>query len=172
MPTVGERPRTSRGGYVDERLGRIATTGLWCVLEDTRFTDMSDECRHGMNPEWCSSCRGHDDSAYGGVRGSGFLGGEAKQDQLDRLCEQLGIPKVQVGVGSSLPSHVFESAARQCRVPLGSMPEIGEALARRAGLLWSADCDSRGTISGGGSTVTREGLDVINRAVAGLLPPR
>lgn len=130
---------------------------------------MSDECRHGMNPDWCSSCRGDDDSAFGGVRGAGFHGGEVKQDQLDRLCRQVGIPTVPVGVGSSLPSHVFETAARKCGVPLGSMPEIGEALARKAGLAWSTDCDSRGTVSGGGSTVTREGLDVINRAVAGLL---
>ena len=129
---------------------------------------MSDECRHGMNPEWCSTCRGVDDSAFNGARGTGLQGGEAKQDQLDRLCRQLGIPTVPVGVGSSLPSHVFEAAARQCGVPLGSMPEIGEALAGKAGLSWTADCDSRGTVSGGGSTVTREGLDVINRAVAAL----
>jgi hypothetical protein len=49
------------------------------------------------------------------------------------------------------------------------MPQIGEALARKAGLTWTSDCDSRGTASGGGSTVTREGLDVINKAVAALL---
>lgn len=100
------------------------------------------------------------------------MGGEVKQEQLDRLCRQLGIPSVRVGVGSSLPSHVFEAAARQCGVQVGSMPEIGEALAMKAGLSWTADCDSRGTVSGGGSTVTREGLDVINRAVAKLLPRR
>ncbi|GGB90011.1 hypothetical protein GCM10011314_32340 [Knoellia flava] len=122
-----------------------------------------------MNPDWCSTCRGHDEGAFGGGRGTALHGGQVKQDQLDRLCRQLGIPTVRVGVGSSLPSHVFEEAARQCGVPRGSMPEIGEALAARAGLSWTADCDSRGTVSGGGSTVTREGLDVINRAVAVLL---
>ena len=59
---------------------------------------MSDECRHGMNPEWCSTCRGVDDSAFNGVRGPSLQGSEAKQDQLDRLCRQLGIPTVAVGL--------------------------------------------------------------------------
>jgi hypothetical protein len=128
---------------------------------------MDEECRHGLTPAWCSSCRGDDDSAFGGVRGAGTHGGgEVKQDQLDRLCRQLGIPTVPVGVGSSLPSHVFEEAARQCEVLMGPMPEVGERLAQAAGLNWTSDCDSRGTVSGGGSTVTRDGLDVVNRAVA------
>ncbi|GAA4714023.1 hypothetical protein GCM10025782_07880 [Pedococcus ginsenosidimutans] len=122
-----------------------------------------------MNPEWCSACRGDDESAFAGVRGSALHGGQVKQDQLDHLCRQLGIPFVPVGRGSSLPSHVFDEAARRLGVGRGSMPEIGERLATKAGLVWTSDCDSRGSISGGGSTVTREGLDVINRAVAKLL---
>lgn len=134
-----------------------------------RLRSVSEECRHGMNPDWCAACRGDDDGSTPRPGGSGLHGGDSKQDQLNRLCRQLGIPAVPVGVGSSLPSEVFDAAARVCGVPLGSMPEIGEAITLKAGLAWTGVCDSRGTVSGGGSTVTREGLEVMNRAVARLL---
>ncbi len=45
------------------------------------------------------------------------------------------------------------------------MPETGEAIAQKAGLTWGPDCDSRGTISGGGSTVTRDGLEVMLKSL-------
>jgi hypothetical protein len=72
-------------------------------------------------------------------------------------------------VGSSLPSDVFETAARRFGVAVGSMPEIGEGLAVKAGRSWSSDCDSRGSLSGGGSTVTAQGLEVMNRSIATLI---
>ncbi|MEO6413072.1 MAG: hypothetical protein ABIO48_10855 [Pedococcus sp.] len=49
------------------------------------------------------------------------------------------------------------------------MPAMGRALAKQAGLPWGAACHSRATVSSGGPTVTREGLDVINRAVTQIL---
>lgn len=49
------------------------------------------------------------------------------------------------------------------------MPEIGEAIARKAKLPWTASCDSRASRSGGGSTVTAEGLEVMVRALRKLL---
>ncbi|GMA87489.1 hypothetical protein GCM10025868_27390 [Angustibacter aerolatus] len=131
---------------------------------------MDEDCRHGMNPAWCSTCQGHDDAHVARPAGSQApSGGDSKQDQLDALCRQLRIPPASVGVGSSLPSAVFDSAARACGVRLGSMPEIGQAIATKAGLTWTASCDSRETVSGGGSTVTRDGLEVMNRAVAIIL---
>jgi len=42
-----------------------------------------------------------------------------------------------------------------------SMPEIGRAIAEKAGLRWGSDCDSTGSISRGGSTVTAVGLRVM-----------
>jgi hypothetical protein len=125
-----------------------------------------------MNPEWCSRCRGDDDRAFSGVREIGVQGRDPKQDQLDRLCKQLGIPSVPVGVGGSFPSHVFESAARQCGISERSMPQIGQALAKKAGLDWTADCDSGDTLVAGRHSVTQAGLDVMSEAVAGLLPRR
>ena len=122
-----------------------------------------------MNPAWCSSCLGNDDRAYPGVNGSVSRGADSHQAQWDRLCRQLGVPTQPVVEGARLPSEVFEAAALQCGVKTGSMPTIGKALAERAGLPWGAACYSRGTVSNGGPSVTREGLDVVNRAVTQLL---
>jgi len=116
-----------------------------------------------MNPEWCAVCRKTD---HGDVHASGnygYFGGQSKQDLLNQLTDQLGLPRETVGVGSSLPS------AQRFGISYGSMPEIGEALAVEAGRSWEADCDSRGSLSGGGSTVTAKGLDEMNRSIATLL---
>lgn len=129
---------------------------------------MDDECQHGMNPAWCGICQGHDDRASTDTARSPE--GRPKQELLDHLCDMLGLPREPVGVGSSLPSHVFDAAATAAGVPRGSMPEIGEAIAEKAGLGWGPECDSRSTISGGGSTVTRAGLEVMLRALARLRP--
>ena len=118
-----------------------------------------------MTAAWCAICTKADDATGTSPRSAGLYPGESKQDLLDALCRRLGVPTQPVGVGSSLPSDVFEVLAERAGVPKGSMPEIGEAVAGAAGLVWTADCDSRGTLSGGGSTVTREGLVVINKAL-------
>lgn len=74
-----------------------------------------------------------------------------------------------VGDGAPLPMDVFEAAAVRCGVKVGTMTAMGRALAKQAGLPWGAACHSRATINSGGPTVTREGLDVINRAVTQIL---
>ena len=127
-----------------------------------------EECKHGTNPDWCAVCNGTDTSTSVRSQGYGFHGGETKQDILDEVCDKLGIPRPSVGAGSSLPSSVFESAAKRCAVPTGSMAEIGGAIARKTGLAWGSECDSRGSLSGGGSTVTSDGLRVILKALRSL----
>jgi hypothetical protein len=123
---------------------------------------MSDEeCIHGMTRAWCGSCQGVDGGSRNRSGEYGFHGGEQKQDLLDDLCDIVGLRREPVGRGSSLPSHVFEAAARAAGVRSGSMPEIGESIASKAGLVWGPECDSRGSLSGGGSTVTKEGLAVM-----------
>lgn len=129
---------------------------------------MLDECVHGMNPDWCGLCRGNDGRAQPVDRG-GIFGGRTKQDELDLLCDQLGIPRTPVSRGSSLPSHVFDAVRTRFKLPAGSMPEVAEAAVRAAGLRWSSSFDSRATISRGGSTVTFEGIVQLNRAVTILL---
>jgi hypothetical protein len=131
-----------------------------------------DECVHGMTAAWCGICNGAEASSpvsRSRSGESGFHGGQSKQDLLDQLCQLLAVPRESVGRGSSLPSHVFDLAARRAGVRPGSMPEVGERIARKAGLTWGPDCDSRGTPSAGGSTVTREGLSVMNKALGMLL---
>lgn len=122
-----------------------------------------------MNPEWCAVCQKTDHGVAHASGNYGYFGGQSKQDLLNQLTDQLGLPRETVGVGSSLPSSVFDAAAQRFGISYGSMPEIGEALAAKAGRSWNSDCDSRGSISGGGSTVTAQGLEVMNRSIATLI---
>jgi len=128
-----------------------------------------DECVHGMNPAWCGICRGDDEPANVRRGASGLHGGRIKQDVLDEVCDLLGRPRAMVSTGSSLPSDVFADAARAVGVGLGSMPEVAEAIVLKAGRRWSPSFDSRATISGGGSTVTMEGLEAMRDALRILL---
>jgi hypothetical protein len=95
--------------------------------------------------------------------------GETKQDILDRMCDQLGIPREPIGVGSSVPSTFFDAVRIRFGVPKGTMPEIAEEVVHRAGGHWAPEFDSRGSLSGGGSTVTALGLQALERAIASLL---
>jgi hypothetical protein len=74
-----------------------------------------------------------------------------------------------LGVGSSIPSELFEGLAERFGVSPGSMPEVGEAVVALAGGRWDDSCDSRGSVSGGGSTVTAIGLERIIAAVHKLI---
>ena len=124
--------------------------------------DIDVECLHGMTPTWCGICKGMDTrSAYATTTNHRPDDGPSKQDLLDKVCTLIGAPRVRIGEGSSLPASVFRAAARFTDVPVGSMPEVGQRITTKAGLSWGPDCDSRTTASAGGSTVTREGLDVM-----------
>ena len=130
---------------------------------------MAEDCVHGMNPDWCAVCQKMDHGDIGSPGSYGYYGGQSKQDLLNHVTDQLGLARETVGVGSSLPSTVFEAAAKRFDIPYGSMSEIGEALAVKAGRPWDADCDSRGSLSGGGSTVTAKGLEVANGSIVTLI---
>ena len=129
---------------------------------------MSTDCRHGLNPEWCASCRGDDDRALSPAGGRNVYG-DGLQAQLDRLCRQLEIPTVKVGAGSNLPVEVFTAAAKACGVKPGTMPETSASIAAKSDVKWTAACDNRATTKGGATKVTREGLVVLNKAVAQVL---
>jgi len=91
------------------------------------------------------------------------------QAQLDRLCRQLSIPTAKVAVGGNLPNDVFAAAAKACGVKAGTMPETSALIASKSGLKWTSACDNRTTPRGGATKVTREGLVVLNKAVAVVL---
>jgi len=83
-----------------------------------------------------------------------------KQEALNRLCLILDAEPMELSRGSTIPAEIFYLAARRVGIdPARSMPEIGEAIARAAGLEWGTDCDSRHTPSRGGSTVTLVGMN-------------
>lgn len=131
---------------------------------------MSAECIHGMEPDWCGICQGHEDQGGSGEGPYGLHGGRTKQDALDEICSVLGVPTQPIGTGSSLPSDVFREAARRTgATDSGSMPDISEEIATLAGFTWGTNCDSRGTASKGGSTVTLAGLDVLLQALRTLI---
>ena len=71
--------------------------------------------------------------------------------------------------GSSTPSDMPRALSERFGVPYRSMPETAEAVARLAGVQWDTTCDSRATPSGGGSTVTAEGLRRLRSALRSLI---
>lgn len=126
------------------------------------------ECVHGMDVSWCGDCRR--DKATTRPNSPGAFGsGETKQDVLNRIADLLGIERQSVGAGSSLPAGLFVEMANRLGMDRMSMPATAEAIVKRAELPWLDAFDSRGTISGGGSTVTKEGLDQLEKALARLL---
>jgi hypothetical protein len=94
---------------------------------------------------------------------------EQKQDVIDEIHDLLGLPRRTVARGSSLPASMFESASRQLGLPYRSMPDACERIVKRAGIAWHPHFDSRETTSGGGSTVTLEGVQAMRDALRLLL---
>lgn len=95
-----------------------------------------------------------------------------KQDYLDQLTELLDQPHFVIppGNGSSLPAYAFQAAARLARVNYQNMPQATEAVILAAGLPYDyGRYDSRRTRSGGGGTVSREGIAALVEAVQVLL---
>lgn len=129
-----------------------------------------DRCLHDMLPCQCGVCAPRPGSIDVGS-GRSAVGAHAdasKQESLSHLCRLLGIAPIAIGVGSSVPSELFDALATRYGVPDGSMPEVGKAVVVRAGLDWGDDCDSRSSGSGGGSTVTGKGLERLIAAVVRL----
>lgn len=95
-----------------------------------------------------------------------------KQDYLDILTDLLDQPRFRIptGNGSSLPAYAFQAAARLAGVPYRNMPEAAELVIQAAGLQYDySRYDSRQTQSGGGGTVSREGIATLVHAVEILL---
>lgn len=93
---------------------------------------------------------------------------EKKQDVINDITDRIGAPRMQVSNGSTEPKALFVEIVR--RLDLGiptslSKPKLAESIATSAGIGWDATCDSRHTPSGGGSTVTIEGLRRVRSAV-------
>jgi hypothetical protein len=100
---------------------------------------------------------------------------ETKQQIVSSICSQLGISEFMVGPGSSEPAEFFRAVALSLRIDLAGVstkPDMGRRIVEYAGLTWDEECDSRGTASGGGSTVTNRGLVRVREAVLLLMNSR
>ena len=130
-----------------------------------------DECIHGMNPAWCANCADRGRAAASPAVKAGGDRNRSKQDLADNLCDVLGVARHHFGPGSTLPQRIFKAAATRAKVRHGTMPKVGAAIAAKAGLVWGPECANPGTSIGGSPTVTREGLDVMVKAL-GILAVR
>jgi hypothetical protein len=96
-----------------------------------------------------------------------------KQEMLNRLTQIINVPPMKLGPGSTIPSALFDALLRVAGLDCnGSMPIRGKCLVEAAGLVWGPSFDSRHSESGGGSTVTRDGLAAMEKAITILIGRR
>lgn len=95
----------------------------------------------------------------------------SKQDEISAIATLIGIPDPGPGVGSSVYKKLFDGVCARLALDTGgTMPQQAQRIVTAAKLPYRADSfDSRLTASGGGSTVTLEGLQAIRQAVTILL---
>lgn len=90
-----------------------------------------------------------------------------KADVVAEIAQLAGVANPGSGVGSSLWKSFFNDLCQRFGLNVdGTMPEQAERIVRAAHLPYDrANFDSRDTDSGGGSTVTLDGLLQIREAV-------
>ena len=84
-----------------------------------------------------------------------------KQEVLDEVSRLLEGPKFQVALGATEPREFFDFVIRKMGIevrPGISKPEMARLIAGATGGSWDRTCDSTASPSGGGGTVTNEGL--------------
>lgn len=94
-----------------------------------------------------------------------------KETVITAIANLASIPDPGVGVGSSVDKELFVGVCRRFGLELdGTMPQLAQRIVTAANLPYQANLfDSRLTPSGGGSTVTLQGLEAIKAAVERLL---
>lgn len=92
----------------------------------------------------------------------------SKEDEIAAIAAMVGIPSPGIGVGSSVYKALFDAVCARFGLNAGgTMPQQAQRIVTAANLPYRSDWfDSRLTHSGGGSTVTLEGLKAIRRAVS------
>jgi hypothetical protein len=90
-----------------------------------------------------------------------------KKSEIAEISRLVSIPDPGPGIGSSVYNSLFLGVCRRFGLDEGgSMPDRAERIVRAARLPYVRSAfDSRETASGGGSTVTLEGLQQIHGAV-------
>jgi len=95
-----------------------------------------------------------------------YRAGVNKGTLISSIATLAGIPDPGRGVGSSVYKELFVGVCERFGLDSdGTMPELAQRIVTAANLPYRADLfDSRLTPSGGGSTVTLEGLKAIKAA--------
>ena len=95
---------------------------------------------------------------------------ETKNDVLQEISGALGIAQFATTVGSSVPRSFFTEVASYFNVSnTGTAIAVAKRIIKIAGKNWAAEYDSSKTPSGGGGTITLEGLIAIRDSVNLLL---
>jgi hypothetical protein len=85
-----------------------------------------------------------------------------KGEIVDRIARLVGVPAPKMSTGSTEPREVFILVNDALGLGLpdrGTKPDLARGIVEAAGFLWEPDYESRG------STVTREGLVAVLKAV-------
>lgn len=93
------------------------------------------------------------------------------QDWLDEIARLIDRPARGTSRGGTEPKAVLTDIVDALGLdidPSLPKPKLAEAIARRGGQPWDSTCDSESTPSGGGGTITNEGLDRVLRSVRNL----
>ena len=91
-----------------------------------------------------------------------------KQDVVNEICDLVGIDRLQVSVGSSVPASLFSAASEFVGLDnfAGGMDVRAQRVVASMGLRWLPGIhDSSTSPSGGGGTVQLEGLEQLLRAL-------
>jgi 5-methylcytosine-specific restriction protein A len=100
----------------------------------------------------------------GSTRGTLMATAHTKQEIMNQACDLLSLPHFPVSRGSTEPRAFFDAVASAIGVDPSEYTNkqfLAEAIARRLGQDWDANCDSRDSAAAGGGTVTAEGLSRI-----------
>lgn len=95
---------------------------------------------------------------------------ETKNDVIREICSLLDLPEHETTVGSSIPRRFFSDVLDHFQLEdTGDAVNAARALVEYAGLSWSSESDSSNAPSGGGATVTLDGLQQLRQAVTLIL---
>ena len=92
-----------------------------------------------------------------------------KKEIVDEIASLIGVAPPPFSTGSTEPREIFECINRELGLGIDqaiSKPEYAREIVERAGIVWSPDCESRG------SNVTFIGLELVLNAVHFFVDPR
>jgi hypothetical protein len=86
---------------------------------------------------------------------------QTKEELATEIEGLLNLHHHSFSTGSTEPKALFEDIAGALGIPVRAdltKVELAQKIAESGGQLWDDSCDSRNTPSGGGETVTAEGI--------------